>query len=211
MDVILKPCDLFFTRGRGLLPWAVRFFTRSIGEERTVINHVGVVVTEGTLRTAEVIEALMTVRWHRLWERYGPPERGSFVIHRSTKPWEFEVWKWHGPPKKDLVALYRPTNLTQEEVDRIVNYVKEQVGKPYGFWRLVAHLLDWLLCGRYYFRRCAEDGRYHICSWLVAHAFEEAGKTFDVEAGGAQPDDIWDFVRENPDKYSLVVPLKPLS
>ena len=53
--------------------------------------------------------------------------------------------------------------------------------------------------------------RYPICSWLVAHAFKKAGKTFGVKPGAATPDDIWDFVRSNPDKYETVIELGPLS
>ena len=49
--------------------------------------------------------------------------------------------------------------------------------------------------------------RYPICSWLVAHAFAKAGKTFGVPPGMASPDDIWDFVNEEPEKYSEIMPL----
>lgn len=211
MDVILKPCDVFLTRGNSLLQRAVRVCTRSIGERRTVVNHVGLVVTEGTLRTAEVIEALTTVRWHRLWEKYGPPEKGSFVIHRSTKPWEVEIWKRYGAPRKDLVTVYRPLNLTEQEVDTIVKSAKEEIAKTYDFLKLVAHLLDYLFFGTTFFRSLTEKRPDPICSGLVARAFEKAGKNFGVKSGLAQPDDIWDFIQGNKDKYSLVFPLKQVN
>ena len=51
---------------------------------------------------------------------------------------------------------------------------------------------------------------YPICSWVVAHAFKKVEKHFGVAAGAANPDDIWDFVIENPDKYACVYPLKQL-
>ncbi len=51
---------------------------------------------------------------------------------------------------------------------------------------------------------------YPICSWLVAHAFACAGKDFGCEAGAATPDDIWDFVTTNADKYVRIHPLVPI-
>jgi len=37
---------------------AIRFFTRSIGEKRTRVNYVGIVVQRGDVKTAIVVEAL---------------------------------------------------------------------------------------------------------------------------------------------------------
>ena len=68
MEPILEPGDVFLTRGRSLLSLAVRVFTRKFGEKRTVVNHVGLVVEGGTMRTTKVVEALITVRRHRgIW------------------------------------------------------------------------------------------------------------------------------------------------
>ena len=39
----------------------------------------------------------------------------------------------------------------------------------------------------------------------------EADKDFDVEAVMATPDDIWDFVVKNTDKYKEIYPLKLLN
>jgi hypothetical protein len=171
------------TRGVGLVSRAIRFFTRTFGESRTKVNHVGVIVAEGDLESCIEVEALVRVREIRLWDGYGP-----------TNP--------------DAVAIYRPTNLTPAETDVIVAEAREQVGKRYGFLKLLGHFLDWLLLGTYLFRRLTQNGNYPICSWLVAHAFAKAGKTFGVDAGAADPDDIWDFITANPDKYTLVHPLQ---
>jgi hypothetical protein len=185
MGIILKPGDIFLTRGPGLLSRLIRFFSRSIGESRTKVNHAGLVVKEGSLRTAEIVEAVAAVRRCRLWEHYGPPA-------------------------KDAVAVFRPLNLTVEQVPVIVSTAERQVGKQYGIGKLVAHLLDWSLLGAYVFRRLANSGDYPICSWLVAHAYAEAGKDFGVEPGAADPDDIWDFVTAHTDKYERLHPLQPL-
>jgi hypothetical protein len=52
MDVRLEPGDIFFTRGSGLLSRAIRVCTRSFGEKRSKVNHVGVVVEAGGIQFA---------------------------------------------------------------------------------------------------------------------------------------------------------------
>src|SRR5262245_11750447 len=71
MDARLEPGDIFLPRATGFLSKAIRFFTRHIGESRTKVNHVGLVVQGGTLDEAVVVEALRTVQRHRLMEEYG--------------------------------------------------------------------------------------------------------------------------------------------
>lgn len=183
----LEPGDLFFTRGSGLLSVAIRFFTRSIGESRTKVNHVGVVVQGGPIDTAIVVEALSRVRRHSLWARY------------SRKP-------------RTSVAVYRANNVSPDMIQKIVVKADAYVGYEYGWLTIVAHFLDWLLQGAYVFRRIIGQDRYPICSWVVAYAYKAAGLDFGVEARAASPDDIWDFVvEERPDLYSEVRPLIPLS
>ncbi|MBN2424521.1 MAG: hypothetical protein JXB44_05820 [Calditrichaceae bacterium] len=179
----LEPTDIYLSKGSSFIAKAIRFFSTTIGESCTQVNHVGVIVTKGDLQTCVVVEALHKVTRHTLWSEYGPDHN-------------------------DLVAIYRPLNLTDEEEEIIVNEANEQVGKKYGYLKIVTHLLDWFLLGAYVFRRLTQDGRYPICSWLVAHAFSKAGKHFGVDPGSAQPDDIWDFVNGNPDKYEQIYPLK---
>lgn len=182
-EAMLEPGDIFLTRGTGFLSKLIRFFTRTIGEERTKVNHVGVVVDGGDLENCLVAEALLKVREHRLWNQYGPP-------------------------KRDRVAVYRPINLTPDQIRLVVAEAREQVGKEYGILKLVGHLLDWLLLGAYVFRRITRNGDYPICSWLVAHAFAKVGKDFGVHPGAANPDDIWDFVVEHPEVYEGIHPLQ---
>ncbi|MEJ2628627.1 MAG: YiiX/YebB-like N1pC/P60 family cysteine hydrolase [bacterium] len=183
MDI--QRADIFLTKGSGFISKAIRFFSRHIGESRTRVNHVGVVIVDGNIEHCEVVEALSKVKHHTLWARYGPK-------------------------KKDLVGIYRPLNLTEEEKQIIVDEALEQVDKKYGYLKIVTHMLDWILQGAYVFRRLTQDDRYPICSWLVAHAFSKANKHFGVEPGAAQPDDIWDFVvnEKNRDKYECIHALK---
>jgi len=197
MGILLEPGDIFLTRGCSFISRAIRFFTRSKGEKPTKVNHVGLVVQGGDMKTAIAVEAQSKVVRHKLWSRYGPP-------------------------KKDCVAVYRATNLTAEEIKNIVAEAEKHVGKEYGVPMIIAHFLDWLK-GRmlgwllgwqfsdiYLFRRLIHGDKYPICSWVVADAFAKVGKDFGVEVGMATPDDIWDFVVKNTDKYKEIYPLKLL-
>ncbi len=180
---VLHRADIFFTRGSGLVSRLIRFFTRGIGESRTRVNHVGVVVEAGSLDEAVVIEALSRVRRHRLMDQYA----GT----------------------RHEVAVYRPRDVSEDGVRVIVAAAEGYEGREYGWLKLILHFLDWVLLGVYLFRRLAGN-RYLICSWLVAHSFRKAGLFFGVEPGEAQPDDIWDFIQESPDRYREVRPLELL-
>ncbi|MFC1628952.1 hypothetical protein ACFL3H_07560 [Gemmatimonadota bacterium] len=183
--VLFQPCDVFLTRSHSLLGHAIRLATRGFGESRSMVNHVGVVVAGGSTEEAVGVEALSTVKRHSIWKQYGPGSSSD-------------------------VAVYRPLNLTDVEKTLVVTAAEGYVGRTYGYLKIAAHLKDWLLLGIYFFRRMTRMDDYPICSWLVAHAFAEAGKTFGLPPGKASPDDIWDFVTSNPDKYRPVKPLGPL-
>jgi len=160
----LLPADVFLTRGSSWLSRAIRFFTRGAGEARTKVNHVGLVVQGGPIDDAVVVEALSTVKQHKLIDKYG----GG----------------------RSQVAVYRPVNLAPAELETVVSTARGYVGRKYGFVKILAHLGDWVLQGAYVFRRLAVMDEYPICSWLVAHAFKQAGKSFGVAARAATPDDI---------------------
>lgn len=183
-QIRLEPCDIFLTKGTGVVAGAIRFFSRRFGEKRTKVNHVGIIVDAGSLHSAIAVEALTKVRMHAL-RRYAAK-------------------------KTTGVAVYRPINLTDDEKERIVAKARTYVDRSYGYLKIVAHLLDWGLQGAYVFRRVTGDDEYPICSWLVAHAFKAADKNFGVVPGAANPDDIWVFVNENPDKYEKVCDLRPI-
>lgn len=181
MELQLEPGDIVLTRGPGLLGRAIRFFTRRVGEGKTRVNHVGIVVSGGALATAVMVEALTTVKRHRLVDEYG----GS----------------------REQVAIFRPLRLAPEELRRVVAAANGYVGRTYGYLKIVLHALDGLLQGAYVFRRLGRMDRYPICSWLVAHAFGEVGVHFGVAPGAATPDDIWDHVTSRRDEFALVRPL----
>lgn len=177
----LRSGDIFLSRNRRWLSRAIRFCTRRIGEPRSVVSHVGIVVEGGALESTVIVEALSQVKKRKLVEAYGQG--------------------------KDDLAVYRPINLTEAEVKAVVAAARAYEGRKYGVLKIVLHFLDWLLQGVYFFRALAWMDSYPICSWLVAQSFAKAGKTFGVAAGAATPDDIWDFVTDRPTKYERIRPL----
>lgn len=183
-ELVLEPCDIFLTKGTSFISKAIRFFTRSFGEKRTEANHVGIIVEGGSVHSAVAVEALTKVKRHPL-ARY------------SKK-------------RKTGVAVFRPIDLTNEDKAAIVAKSEGYVGRKYGWTKIATHLLDWGLKGAYVFRRLTPDDNYPICSWVVAYAYLAAGREFGVPAGAANPDDIWDFVVSNGDKFTQIRALIPL-
>lgn len=185
MERTLEPGDIVLTRGVGFLGRAIRFFTRRIGESRTKVNHVGIVVQGGRLEEAVMVEALRRVQRHRLIDEYGG--------------------------QRDQVAVFRPSRLARAELQRVVATAEGYVGRTYGYAKIVLHALDWALQGAFVFRRLGQMDRYPICSWLVAHAYGAAGVHFGVDPGAATPDDIWDHVTTHPGEFACVRPLSQVA
>ncbi len=184
-QLILEPGDIFCTRGENLLSKGIRFCTRSKGEPRTRVNHAGIVVGSGTIMTAPVVEALITVQEHTLFSQYGPPNN-------------------------DQVVIYRPIGLYPVERQRMADKARSYVGRKYGWGKLVTHFLDWCCGGVYLFRRLNHCDRYPICTWVVEEAAEVAYLDFGVPKGSTQPDDIDDWCRTLPRKWQCIFPLQKL-
>lgn len=170
--------DIVLTRGDSFVSKAIRWFSRVSGESRTMVNHVAIVTADGDSATAEIVEALTTVKKRKL-----------------------KVYRRH---PKTAVAVYRPLNVTPEQIDTIVDYSLSTVGRSYGHHMLVAHALDRLVFNHgYVVRRLVGMEKYPICSWIIAQAYSRAGFTFGVAPGQADPDDIWDHVVVS-DHYTAV-------
>lgn len=178
----LEPGDIFLTKGDSFISRAIRFFSRSGGESRTEVNHVGVVTEAGSMYDATIVEALSKVKRRKM---------SSYTLSKSTE-----------------IAIFRAKHLTDEQRSAIVDRANGYVGASYGYLKIVAHLLDWILGGRYIFRKIASMDRYPICSWVVAYAYLDAGISFGVEPGRADPDDIWDWVYGHKDDYEMIHPLQ---
>lgn len=180
----LERGDIFLSKSASIPSELIRICTTKIGEKLSEVSHVGMIVTDDYLFLAKEIEAA-----------------GSYVR---------ENYLWSYNNKKKKIGIYRAKNITDEEKDILVNYVKSKLGAPYGYLKLVPHFMDWCLNDMYIFRRFARLEQFPICSWLVAFAYSSIGKHFGVKPNAASPDDIWDFVTRRKDIYECILPLSNL-
>lgn len=149
-----------------------------------MVNHVGIISSRGTIRSAFLVEALWRVRCHPLWSQYFGSETKVCIVRAKNI----------GPVVRKNIALHA------------LNYR----GLKYGWAKIILHFLDRLLTnGSYLFRRLAFLPNRPICSQLVSQVYSDFGLDFGVSPYEAQPDDIWDFVM-NSDKYEVIRWLEPL-
>lgn len=166
------PGDLIFCHGSGLLSAAIREAEQAPGQPVAYANHVA-----GFSAPDMVTEALWTV------------QSTPYTIWRGANH-AFQVW--------------RCMALTDEQRAIVAQVATGYVGRPYGWWKLGLHLGDAVLsrlAGHevYALRRGMSDGRYPICSWVWAYAYDTMGIRFgDLEPSEAQPDDMHNAVRADP-------------
>ena len=171
-----RPGDIVITGDGSWLSRCIMQMQRRPGEAQSVASHVGAMVS-----STDVCEALSTV-----------------VIRPLTSRIEDSLCRlgW--------VEVWRP-ELTFEQQCTIENRLLSYAGRTYGWWKLVAHVADWALGGRYVVRRILKCDRYPICSWVVAYAFEPISTSyFGVAPESAQPDDIHDYMVEHPDAFRRI-------
>ena len=99
-------------------------------------------------------------------------------------------------------AIASPKNITEYEREILALTALTFSSKTYGYLKIVGQLLDYLTKSRWFTRGNITGDP--ICSYVVAESYRTIGKDFDVDAASATPDDIWDFVTTNPDKYEVV-------
>ena len=117
----------------------------------------------------------------------------------------FEEWR----VGKDY-QIWRTTDLDDEGRMVVADYAERQIGRRYGYGKLIPHLLDGLLSkvaggSPYVFRRMLFGDKYPICSWVWAYAYHEKGLDFGSSPRKVSPDDQLDFVIEHPLKWFRVV------
>lgn len=184
--MLLKPGDIVATRGKSWVSKAIRFFTRSIGESRTKVNHIGIITIGGAVTVAQITEALSTVQQHSLWGKYGPP-------------------------KGDDIAIFRYRPLSPEQAAGIQKGAQTELGKRYGYLKIAAHVADYLLFNVYLFRRLCRMKNYPICSWLAAWLFKKnVNYEFGMPYEEVSPDDMWDWMNGHPLEWEVIWPLGQL-
>jgi hypothetical protein len=165
--MLLKKGDIVLTRGYTVISRAIRFFQKNKGEDKSKVNHTGIIINDADIKNANLIEALVKVKCHKLIDEYGDT--------------------------KDKVAIFRRRDLSEEKRWIITNKAYSYVGKKYGVVKIVGHALDWCFGGKYVFRKMFRMDDYPICSWVVAYAYDVFKIKFNgVEPWACQPDDIWD-------------------
>lgn len=182
---VVQPGDWFGTKSSSRLSKLIRFFTRSVGESRTHLSHVGVFIESGRLSTALAVEAL---------------GRGV-VVRNPIQPRQ--------KSGKEHIVVFRKADIDYDTRLDIAEKARSYEGRSYGYIKLVAHLFDWILGGAYVFRRLTGMDRYPICSWVAAFAFDRAGIRFlGKRPHEVSPDDMWDEVVANVDEWFTVYPLR---
>lgn len=179
----MRPGDLVFVRSPGLFGRLIRAFERS---PHAPVNHVAVVVmaSVGNPDEALIVEAnARGVQYHRV----------------SETGWD----------SRTEVAVFTMDTLQPEDRKRVVQKALSYEGDRYDFLKIAAHLGDWLLGGRYVFRRLAGMDKYPICSWVGSHAYKYVGVTFGVSANEAAPDDMYNWCASHPELWRAARPLAP--
>lgn len=107
------------------------------------------------------------------------------------------------------IAIYRNTHLTYQARYAIALASLKDVGKPYGFFKILAHFIDRFVFFDYYVvRRLTSTDITEICSYFVPKWYKKVvGMEFGVEVGCANPDDIWDYVNNKENGWKCVLPL----
>lgn len=170
----MKAGDIILVRGNG---WFARRIldvaTELDNGELAVVSHVGMFLCE-----RHVIEAL----FHR-------------GVVTSAYPQSF---------KDSEYVIASPKNITVFEREILALSALTFSARSYGTYGIALQVLDYLFKTRWFSRHLdlGED-MCSFCSYVVAHAYSTVNKFFGVDPASAMPDDIWDFVIGNPDKYAI--------
>jgi len=200
LPLTLRAGDQIFVRTElagGVKRWAVSFLIRVFtftkrDREATVVNHVATVVgpvledvwnPRSKILDYKIAEALGSggFQYRKLFEVYGDPMLHSFAISRN----------------KIVTDRHRVIMLQACE---------HLLGKKYGYAKLGAHALDYMLTTIWnaagapgdvrLFRRLCRMEKYPMCSWSSLYIYAKAGVPFTTPADSGSPDDLWDECRE---------------
>lgn len=116
----------------------------------------------------------------------------------------FDEWK----EDKDF-QIWRTVDLDVSSQSFVASYAEAQIGRKYGFAKIIPHALDGLLSkitggSPYVFRRMLFIKEYPICSWLWAYAYHQAELDFGSNPQKVSPDDQFDFVMNHPEKWERI-------
>jgi hypothetical protein len=131
----------------------------------------------------------------------------ALMVEALRKVKHHTIKKAYGK-SKNLVSIYEPLHFASIELDRVCQRAVSYVGKRYGYGKIVAHFFDWMIGGKYLFRKLCRKDNYPICSWVTAYAFDEVNYRFlGLPPSQSQPDDQYDHIRQNPDEWKELFPM----
>jgi hypothetical protein len=179
----LRKGDIGLSKSNSWLGRRIRRYETTPGESATRFNHAFVVVRDGTLLSAEIVEALGQ----------------GVVCHKMRKA-------YYG--QSDKVMIYRDNSITDAQRDMVCLKALSMVGMPYGYPELLAHWGDWVLSrirrrDIVFFRKLCRANRTTICSVVVAEAFAAAGERPWGQPTTVNPDMIDDVCRRDP-RYTVL-------
>lgn len=190
---MFRDADIVLFRGESLISKLIRKLLRE-GEERAVVNHVGLIVDLDEQRLSYVarlgrgLGKELGLRRQYVLEALG---KGVVLTPVDTALSRGDDW-W----------VYRAKGLDPSEADIVADVAFQFVSAPYSYLRLLLFGIDKLLGTRLAAR--FSPGSV-VCSYIPAFAFWPIGREFEGKiAGNVTPDDIWDEVNRAGDRWELV-------
>lgn len=73
-----------------------------------------------------------------------------------------------------MICIYRNTVFTIDERIRVVEKAESYIGRKYGVLKILAHMGDYFIGNRYFFRKMCKMDNYPICSWVTGWSYFKA-------------------------------------
>jgi hypothetical protein len=170
--------DIVLDRGDNLLSKGILECQRQRGEGKSIVSHAGLIVEGGNPLKSKLIESLHTT-----------------VIRNLS---------YYLDGKRSIIVFRNRTFDGSNRVE-IVKKAMEYTTRSYGYHIIAAHFMDYLLGGKYVFRKMFKMGKYDICSWKVSYPYASIGYKFlGIEPNLVQPDDIWDHIMKTIDEWEVI-------
>lgn len=170
--------DIVLERGDNLLSAGILECQRARGEGKSVVSHSGVIVEPGNPLKSKLIESL-----------------SSTVVRPLSTYLD----------GKHSMICFRNMTLSDYDRKRIAAKAMQYQGRKYGYHIIAAQFFDYLLGGKYFFRKMCRQDNYPICSWVVSFSYAEIGHLFlGLKPNLVQPDDIWDHIQNTISEWEVV-------
>lgn len=173
----LLPGDIILTRSSGFMSKLIRRFTHRLWQKPASYSHSEIVVEPGIFDPDWEVDGAMVIS----------ADKTGVNLRKIT-----DIKGRQG-------VIYR-IKLSDNKIKNrymlgmVAAAAKTKLGSPYPVWRLVMHLLDWMLFDAYLFRRVGRTERVMECSSLVAWSFDDF-MDFGLPWYLVSPDSIYDHLK----------------